>query len=189
MAQYPGSGGPAADRPQATGAVPGGRWVLASGNPSKAREFEALLRPLDVAVVLQSALGIPEADEPFPTFVENALAKARHAARESNLVAIADDSGICVPAIGGAPGVHSARYAAAAGTVPLPRELQDAANNRRLIEASESGTGRLPTTLAPSSRIAAALPTTKRFGPVSMSDVRVSSRRTSDTSSPSCRAR
>lgn len=134
--QYAGSGAPAGDRRQASDAVPGGRWVLASGNPGKAREFEALLRPIDVAIVLQSTLGIADAEEPFPTFVENALAKARHAARESGLVAIADDSGICVPALGGAPGVHSARYAAPAGAGPLPRELQDAANNRRLVAAT-----------------------------------------------------
>ncbi len=136
MAQHPGPGGTAVDPRQAAGAAAGGRWVLASGNPGKAREFEALLRPVDVTIVLQSVLGIAEADEPHPTFVENALAKARHAARESGLVAIADDSGICVPALGGAPGVHSARYAAPVGGGALPRELQDAANNRRLVEAT-----------------------------------------------------
>lgn len=117
--------------------VPGGRWVLASSNPGKAREFEALLRPIGVSIALQADLGIDDAEEPFPTFVENALAKARHAARGSGQVAIADDSGICVPALGGAPGVRSARFAAAEGAAaPLPREAQDAANNRRLIEAT-----------------------------------------------------
>ncbi len=117
----------------------GGRWVLASGNPGKAREFEALLDPIGVSIVLQSTLGIPEAEEPFPTFVENALAKARHAARASGLPAIADDSGICVPALGGAPGVLSARYAAAdpaQAAARLQREAQDGANNRRLLEAT-----------------------------------------------------
>src|SRR5690606_10978303 len=100
---------------------------------------EALLDPIGVSIVLQSTLGIPEAEEPFPTFVENALAKARHAARASGLPAIADDSGICVPALGGAPGVLSARYAAAdpaQAAARLQREAQDGANNRRLLEAT-----------------------------------------------------
>lgn len=132
------------------------RWVLASGNPGKAREFEALLRPLGVRIALQADFGIAEADEPFATFVENALAKARHASRGSGLAAIADDSGICVPALGGAPGVRSARYAeppaqvagadgadgadgageAARAGGPLPRDRQDVANNCKLIEAT-----------------------------------------------------
>lgn len=87
------------------------RLVLASGNAGKLAEFRRLLAPLGIDLVAQGDLGIAEADEPHDTFVENALAKARHASRLSNLPALADDSGICVPALAGAPGVHSARYA------------------------------------------------------------------------------
>jgi XTP/dITP diphosphohydrolase len=106
-------------------------WVLASGNPGKAREFEALLRPLGISLVMQDRIGIGDAEEPHPTFVENALAKARHACAGSGSVALADDSGICVPALGGAPGVRSARYSnPAAGR---PREQVDQDNNRKLI--------------------------------------------------------
>ncbi len=112
------------------------KLVLASGNPGKLREFRQMLSPLGMEVVPQSELGIPETDEPHPTFVENALAKARHASRHSSLPAFADDSGICVDALGGAPGVHSARYAGvpAAGS-PGGREDQDARNNRKLVDA------------------------------------------------------
>jgi XTP/dITP diphosphohydrolase len=105
------------------------RIVLASNNPHKLTELQALLAPLGHALVTQGELGIGEADEPHDTFVENALAKARHAARASGLPAIADDSGICVDALGGAPGVVSARYAALAG-----RGSGDAANNVLLLE-------------------------------------------------------
>ena len=87
------------------------RLVLASNNAKKADELAALLEPLGYDVLLQSSLGVTEADEPHPTFVENALAKARHAARITGLPALADDSGLCVFALGGAPGVHSARFA------------------------------------------------------------------------------
>src|SRR5947209_14016355 len=87
------------------------RLVLASGNAGKLREFERLLAPLGIGVIAQAALGIPDADEPHPTFVENALTKARHASALAGLPALADDSGICVDALDGAPGVHSARYA------------------------------------------------------------------------------
>lgn len=87
------------------------RLVLASHNAGKAREFDELLAPLGIAVQPQSDFGVPEADEPFPGFVENAIAKARHAARHTGLPALADDSGLCVAALGGAPGIHSARYA------------------------------------------------------------------------------
>lgn len=104
------------------------RLVLASGNAGKLREFDALLRPLGFDVVAQSSLGVTEAEEPFETFVENALAKARHAARMTGLPALADDSGICVQALGGMPGVRSARYAALAGG-----EHSDQANNARLV--------------------------------------------------------
>ncbi len=103
------------------------RLVLASHNEGKLREFVRLLAPLAIDVVPQAALGIPEAAEPHPTFVENALAKARHASTHAGLPALADDSGICVDALGGEPGVHSARYAGE------PRS--DARNNARLIAA------------------------------------------------------
>ena len=87
------------------------RLVLASNNPKKLKELGTLLAPLGIELVPQEALNIPEAEEPFATFVENALAKARHAARLSGMPAIADDSGLCVRALGGAPGVLSARFA------------------------------------------------------------------------------
>jgi len=103
------------------------RLVLASGNPGKLREFKRLLAPLGIEVIAQSELGIPEADEPYSTFVENALAKARHACTLSAMPALADDSGVCVAALGGAPGVHSARYAGE------PRS--DARNNEKLVAA------------------------------------------------------
>ena len=108
------------------------RLVLASGNPGKLREFRQMLAPLGIEVVPQSELGIDDGEEPHGTFVENALAKARHASRRSGQPAFSDDSGICVAALAGAPGVQSARYAdGAAGG----REDQDARNNRKLIEA------------------------------------------------------
>jgi len=107
------------------------RWVLATGNPGKAREFQALLAPFGVTIVMQKELGIDDAQEPHATFVENALAKARHASEASGLPALADDSGICVPALGGAPGVRSARYCEPAAG--LPREQVDLDNNRKLI--------------------------------------------------------
>ncbi|HET9763778.1 MAG TPA: RdgB/HAM1 family non-canonical purine NTP pyrophosphatase [Casimicrobiaceae bacterium] len=101
------------------------RLVLASGNEGKLREFRRLLAPLEISVVAQAELGIAEADEPHATFVENALAKARHASRLARLPALADDSGVCVAALSGAPGVQSARYAGE------PRS--DRRNNERLI--------------------------------------------------------
>ncbi|CAJ92093.1 RdgB/HAM1 family non-canonical purine NTP pyrophosphatase [Cupriavidus necator] len=104
------------------------RLVLASNNAGKLREFGALLAPLGFDVVPQGELGIPEAEEPFATFVENALAKARHASRLAGLPALADDSGICVQALDGAPGVYSARYAQMAG-----QARSDAANNAHLV--------------------------------------------------------
>ena len=85
--------------------------VLASGNPGKLREFSALLAPLGIELIPQSRLNVSEAEEPHVTFVENALAKARHASQHTGLPALADDSGLCVAALGGAPGVYSARYA------------------------------------------------------------------------------
>src|SRR5687767_2358505 len=110
------------------------KLVLASGNPGKLREFEQMLVPLGYEIVPQAALGIGDTDEPHATFVENALVKARHASRLSRMPALADDSGICVAALGGAPGVHSARYSGA----PAPgedagREAQDARNNAKLL--------------------------------------------------------
>lgn len=105
--------------------------VIASGNPGKLREFRHMLAPLDIELVPQGELAIAEAEEPHATFVENALAKARHASRLSGLPAFADDSGICVAALGGEPGVHSARFAA-----ELPaatREEQDRRNNEKLV--------------------------------------------------------
>ena len=86
------------------------KLVLASGNAGKLREFGQLLAPFDFEVLPQSAFNVPEADEPHVTFVENAIAKARHAAQLTGLPALADDSGLCVMALGGAPGVFSARY-------------------------------------------------------------------------------
>ncbi len=100
--------------------------VLASNNRGKLAEFAQLLAPLGFALKAQGELGIPEAEEPHATFVENALAKARHAARLSGLPALADDSGICVPALGGAPGVYSARFAG--------EPKSDASNNAKLVK-------------------------------------------------------
>jgi len=107
------------------------RLVLASGNPGKLREIGAILAPLSIELVAQSALGIAEADEPHATFLENALAKARHASRAANLPALADDSGLCVEALGGAPGVHSAYFAGHQGS----REQRDARNNEKLLSS------------------------------------------------------
>ena len=101
------------------------KLVLASSNPGKLREFEALLAPLGMEIVPQASLGVSDAEEPHGTFVENALAKARHASRRAELPALADDSGICVKALAGEPGVHSARFAGE------PRS--DARNNEKLI--------------------------------------------------------
>ncbi len=101
------------------------KLVLASNNAKKMKELNALLAPLGFEVIAQGQLGIPEAEEPHCTFVENALAKARHAAAHSGLPALADDSGLCVAALGGAPGVHSARYAG--------EPKADARNNEKLL--------------------------------------------------------
>ena len=109
------------------------KLVLASGNPGKLREIGAILAPLSIEVVAQSTLGIPEADEPHATFLENALAKARHASRAAKLPALADDSGLCVDALGGAPGVDSAYYAGREGD----REQRDARNNEKLLSSLE----------------------------------------------------
>lgn len=102
--------------------------VLASNNAGKLKEFSSILAQAGIAMVAQGELGVSEAEEPYATFVENALAKARHASRYTGLPALADDSGLCVQALEGAPGVYSARYAAMAGG-----EKSDAANNRHLV--------------------------------------------------------
>ncbi len=101
------------------------KLVLASNNAKKIKELNALLAPLGFEVIPQGQLGIPEAEEPHCTFVENALAKARHAAQHAGLPALADDSGLCVRALGGAPGVISARYAG--------EPKSDARNNEKLL--------------------------------------------------------
>lgn len=107
--------------------------VLATNNPGKLREFAQMLGPLDWRVVPQGEFGIGEIEEPHPTFVENALAKARHAATLAGGPALADDSGICVPLLGGAPGVRSARYSGE------PKD--DTRNNIMLVAALERHAG------------------------------------------------
>jgi len=107
------------------------RIVIASSNPGKLRELKAMLAPLGIEAMPQSDFAIPEAEEPHHTFLENALAKARHAANMTGLPALADDSGLCVAALFDAPGVHSAHYAGREGS----REERDARNNAKLIEA------------------------------------------------------
>ena len=103
--------------------------VIASNSAGKLREFAALLKDFDFLAIPQSELGVSEADEPFATFIENALAKARHASRVTGLPALADDSGICVRALGGAPGVYSARYAG--------EPKSDTRNNEKLVAAMQ----------------------------------------------------
>lgn len=103
------------------------KLVIASNNPGKLREIGELLAPLAIEVIPQSQFAAGEIDEPHPTFVENALIKARHASRCSGLPALADDSGICVSALGGSPGVNSARYAG--------EPKSDARNNQKLVAA------------------------------------------------------
>ncbi len=111
------------------------KLVIASNNPGKLREFQHMLAPLGIEVLTQAQLGISEAEEPHCTFVENALAKARHVSRASGLPALADDSGICVEALGGAPGVQSARYA---GDNPK----SDRRNNDKLLRDLQGVTDR-----------------------------------------------
>jgi XTP/dITP diphosphohydrolase len=113
------------------------RLVLASNNAKKLLELRALLAALPLELVAQGALGIAEAEEPHATFLENALAKARHAARAAGGPAIADDSGLCVHALGGAPGVVSAHWAGAVAPQAereATRRVQDAANNALLLQ-------------------------------------------------------
>lgn len=142
------------------------KLVLASNNAGKLRELQAMLKPLGWQVIPQGELGVPEAEEPACTFVENALIKARHASRITGLAALADDSGLAVTALDGAPGVHSARYAGPAATdadnnARLLAELEDVADDQRqacfhcvlvLVEHAEDPTpviahGRWPGTI------------------------------------------
>jgi XTP/dITP diphosphohydrolase len=110
------------------------KLVIASGNAGKLREIARILAPLDIQAVPQSEFNVPDCPEPHVTFVENCLAKARHASAHSGLPALADDSGICVEALGGAPGVQSARYAG--------EPKSDASNNDKLIAALANETNR-----------------------------------------------
>lgn len=110
------------------------KLVLASNNAKKLKELVALVAPLGIEVIPQGELGVSEAEEPHCTFIENALAKARHAAAATGLPALADDSGLCVAALGGAPGVQSARYAG--------EPKSDARNNEKLLEALAGQTDR-----------------------------------------------
>jgi len=121
------------------------RVVLASHNAKKLAELQALLAPAGMTLVAQTTLGLDEADEPYATFIENALTKARHAARHAGGAAIADDSGLCVAALDGAPGVNSAHYASVAlepGDREARRRQQDAANNALLLERLRGVTDR-----------------------------------------------
>jgi XTP/dITP diphosphohydrolase len=114
------------------------KLVLASNNPGKLAELQTLFAALGLQLLRQSELGIGEAEEPFRTFVENALAKARHAARESGLPAMADDAGLCVHAFGGLPGVDTAYYATQFGlpkgdehnVTALLAQMKDVADRR-----------------------------------------------------------
>lgn len=106
------------------------KLVLATGNAGKLKELQALLADLPYEVIAQKALDVSDADETGLTFVENALIKARHAAQVARLPALADDSGLCVDILGGAPGIYSARYAGPGAT--------DAANNEKLLEALQT---------------------------------------------------
>ncbi len=115
------------------------KLVIATNNVGKLNEIGALLAPLDIEIVAQSTLGVPEAAEPHCTFIENALAKARHASAHTGLPALADDSGICVDALDGAPGVRSARFAEAAAA---GRADQDARNNCKLLDMLAQATDR-----------------------------------------------
>jgi XTP/dITP diphosphohydrolase len=110
------------------------KLVIASNNAGKLREFQHMLAPLGIEVLTQSQLGVSEAEEPHCTFIENALAKARHVSKLSGLPALADDSGICVDALGGAPGVISARYAG--------EPKSDRRNNDKLLQTLQGVTDR-----------------------------------------------
>jgi XTP/dITP diphosphohydrolase len=114
------------------------KLVLASNNRGKLQEIQALLAPLHLQIFTQASLNIVEAEEPYCTFIENALAKARHASLHSNLPALADDSGLCVAALDGAPGVYSARYACE----NIDDQKSDSANNAKLLHALENQSNR-----------------------------------------------
>jgi XTP/dITP diphosphohydrolase len=121
------------------------RLVLASNNAGKLAELQVLFAPLPLDLVAQPSLGLAEAEEPHATFIENALAKARHAARASGQAALADDSGLCVDALGGAPGVASAHFAprvAPESDREALRRRQDAANNALLLQRLDGQAGR-----------------------------------------------
>jgi XTP/dITP diphosphohydrolase len=117
------------------------RIVLASNNPGKLAELQAMFAPLGIALVAQGQLGVPEAEEPFRTFVENALAKARNASSHTGLPAIADDAGLCVDAFGGLPGVDTAFYATQFGypkgdqhnVTALLEQMKDVTNRRAAL--------------------------------------------------------
>lgn len=109
------------------------KLVIATGNKGKLREIQHILAPLQIEVIPQSELNVPECEEPFCTFIENALAKARHASKHTGLPALADDSGLCVDALNGAPGVLSARYAGK--NQPNSLLTQDERNNDKLLLA------------------------------------------------------
>ena len=110
------------------------KLVMASNNAGKLKEFAALMAPLGIQVIPQGELQVPECPEPHHTFLENALEKARHASRVTGLPALADDSGICVEALSGAPGVYSARYSG--------EPKSDAANNAKLVAALQGEANR-----------------------------------------------
>ena len=110
------------------------KLVIASNNPGKLREIDRILQPLGLEILPQSAFNIPEVEEPYCTFIENCLTKARHASEHSGLPALADDSGICVDALNGAPGVYSARFAG--------EPKSDQRNNEKLIELLQHETNR-----------------------------------------------
>jgi XTP/dITP diphosphohydrolase len=117
------------------------KLVIASSNAGKLREIQAILAPLGCEVLTQAALGIADAEEPHLTFIENALAKARHASERAGLPALADDSGVCALALGGEPGVHSARYADDSPG-DAERDARDARNNDKLVAALAACTER-----------------------------------------------
>jgi XTP/dITP diphosphohydrolase len=121
------------------------KLVLASNNAKKLAELQQLFEGLPIELVAQCLLGVAEAEEPHHTFVENALTKARHAARATGMPALADDSGLCVDELGGAPGVQSAVFAplpAQGGDRELQRRAQDAANNALLLARMQGITRR-----------------------------------------------
>ena len=110
------------------------KLVIASNNPGKLREIDRILQPLGMEILPQSAFNIPEAEEPYCTFIENCLTKARHASELAGLPALADDSGICIDALNGAPGVFSARFAG--------EPKSDQRNNEKMIELLQHETNR-----------------------------------------------